>query len=73
MMRCLTSALGRKATEKESFGEVALLIGEGEREGAVMVLHISDGWPTAHRSGGDAAHVRFPCLGSLTGGPRSAF
>jgi hypothetical protein len=47
--------------------------GEREREGTIVVPHISNGRLTAHRSGEDAARVGFPYPRSLIGGPRSVF
>jgi hypothetical protein len=47
--------------------------GERGREEVVPVPHVSNSQPTVCQSGGDAACIRFPYLGSLTGGPQSGF
>jgi hypothetical protein len=51
---------GETMIEKEASPEFFLLIGGGEREGVVPVLHISDVRPTACRSSGNAAQRRSP-------------
>jgi hypothetical protein len=68
-MSVLTSALGSKVMKWEASTNITLFIGEGEREEAVLVLHIGDSQLMAHRSDGDTTCIGFPCLRSLTGGP----
>jgi hypothetical protein len=58
---------------KEASAGFFLLIGGGEREGAVLVSHVGDGWPTALWFGGTTARRRVPYSAPLTGGPRSGF
>jgi hypothetical protein len=68
---CLTSALGRKVTrKKEDSAGVFLFICGGEREGVVLIPHISDHTPASGRTGGTAVWRLEPCPRSLTGGPR---
>jgi hypothetical protein len=44
-----------------------------ERGGVVPIPHVSDGRPTAHRSGRTTARRQVACSMPLTGGPRSDF
>jgi hypothetical protein len=66
--------VGKKNGEEEIIsGQMSPFIGERERERGVPVLPVGGSQPTAHRSGGDTAHIGLPCSRSLTDGPRSVF
>jgi hypothetical protein len=64
---------GETAMGKEASDGFFLLIGGGERGGVVSVQHVSDSWPTAHRSDRTTVRRWVPCSVPLTGGPRSGF
>jgi hypothetical protein len=64
---------GEMAMGKEASDRFFLFIGGGEREGVVLVLHVSDSWPTARRSDRTTARRQVPCSVPLAGGPQSGF
>jgi hypothetical protein len=62
--RCvLTSALGRKATKRKASADIALFIGEGEREEVVSVSHVGHRTLVSCWTGGTSRSVRSPILG----------
>jgi hypothetical protein len=64
----LTSALGKEVAKEEASAGVTLFIGEGEREEAALIPHISVRTPAACRTGWTTARLRAPFPKSLTGG-----
>jgi hypothetical protein len=58
---------------KDASASFLLLIGGGEREGVVPVLHVGDGRPTPHRSGGTKVRHWVSCSVPLMIGPQSGF
>jgi hypothetical protein len=67
--------VGKKSADRRKLrpGNPFIARGEREREGTAVVLFVSDGWPTARRSGRDVACVGFPYPRCLTGGPLLVF
>jgi hypothetical protein len=61
-------SIGEKAPQRGKLRPPSAFIVRAEREEVIMVPHVGDKAPAACRS-----RVGFPYLGSLTGGPRSAF
>jgi hypothetical protein len=45
------------------FLPASVLIAGGEREGAVLVPHVGDSWPTARRSGRTEVRIGAPIFG----------
>jgi hypothetical protein len=73
---CPLLCIGEKSNKRGSFDQRRPFYSgrrEREREEVVLVLHVSNSQPTARQSGGDAACIRFPYLGSLIGGRQSGF
>jgi hypothetical protein len=72
--RCVvTLAMGEKRHEKEASIGFFLFIGEGEREGGILVPPIRDSRPTASRSSWTTTRIGSPMPRSLTGGAQSVF